>query len=60
MFQVSTYRGVSAGWQTVVSPAQPWLIRSINPTRSAADSARLLTLLNRVRPDYSNRQTAIN
>ena len=60
MFQIFTYRGVAAGWQTVVSPAQPWLIRSINPARSAADSARLLTLLNRVRPDFSNRQTATN
>ena len=48
MFQVSTYRGMAAGWQSVGKP------------RSADSAARLLTLLNRVRPDFSNRQTAIN
>ena len=48
MFQVSTYRGMAAGWQPVGQP------------RSADSAARLLTLLNRVRPDFSNRQTAIN
>jgi hypothetical protein len=48
MFQVSTYRGVAAGWLPVGKP------------RSADSAAQLLTLLNRVRPDYSNRQTATN
>ena len=60
MFQVSTYRGMTAGWQTVVSPAQPWLVRNVSPARSAADAARLLPLLNRARPVFSTRQTAIN
>ena len=39
----ATYRGTVAGWQPVGSP------------RNYADTQRLLSLLNRVRPDFINR-----
>jgi hypothetical protein len=39
----ATYRGILAGWQPVGSP------------RNYADTQRLLSLLNRIRPDFINR-----
>jgi hypothetical protein len=39
----ATYRGTRAGWQPVGSP------------RNYADTQRLLSLLNRIRPDFINR-----
>jgi hypothetical protein len=39
----ATYRGIDLGWVAVGRP------------RSKADTERLLVLVNRVRPDYSNK-----
>ena len=40
---VATYRGIDLGWVAVGRP------------RSKADTERLLVLVNRIRPDYSNK-----
>lgn len=40
---VATYRGIDLGWVAVGRP------------RSKADTERLLALVNRVRPDYTNK-----
>jgi hypothetical protein len=47
LFQVETYRGVSAGWQKV----------SIRPHKAEAE--KLLALLQKVRPDFSSRVSAL-
>ena len=39
---VATYRGIDAGWVPVGGP------------RNKEDTARLLQLVNRIRPDYIN------
>jgi len=47
LFRIETYRGISAGWQKVA-------IRS-----HQADAERLLALLQKVRPDFYSRVSAL-
>jgi hypothetical protein len=45
LFTVATYRGIEAGW---VPMGQP---------RSQSEAERLLSIVNRIRPDYINKST---
>jgi hypothetical protein len=45
LFTVATYRGIQAGWVTM------------GQARPKADADRLLTIVNRIRPDYISKST---